>query len=165
MTYTYQAEGSASALADVPAGTWFDTNTQTSTQANHEYIMLINEVDFERHISLIDGTKFKVERAGLYNFQFSAQFNNTDGGGNAAAVEVYIKKNGTAVANSGGKISITTNNREAIASWNYFLQLGATDYIQLAWVTTNAGINLVANSLITPGPAIPSLIVTMHQVA
>lgn len=151
-------------LADTPNGTWFDTGNQVSTQANYEYIMQVSTVDFERYITLEDNTKFRVQRAGLYDLQFSAQFDNTDGGGNSAAAVVYIKKNGTAVPDSSGKVSLTTNSREHIIGWNYFLQLSANDYVELAWVTNTAGINLVSNTTISPAPSIPSLIVTMTQV-
>lgn len=148
----------------MPVGSWYSTQSQNSTATNTEYIMTVNNTDFARDIVVVDNSKFTVSQAGIYNLQFSVQIYNSDGGGNAAAMEIWIKKNGTVIPQTGGRLSVTPNHPYAIASWNYFLQAAVNDYFQLAWDTNTAGINLITNSAIVPGSDIPSVIVTMNQV-
>lgn len=126
--------------------------------------MTVNNQTFARDIVVLDGSKFTVSNSGLYNIQFSAQFYNSDGGGNSAAAEVWLKKNGTTVPHTGTRMSIRPNHPYVVASWNYFIDLAVNDYVQLAWDTNTAGINIVVNTAIAPGSDVPSVIVTMNQV-
>jgi hypothetical protein len=151
-------------LAEVPNGAWYSTQDQNSTATNTEYIMTVDNTTFERGIRVVDGSKFIVDNAGLYNLQFSAQFFNNNGGGGTAAVEIWLKKNGTTVAQTGTRLSATPNHPYVVAAWNLYVALAVSDYVQLAWDTNTADINLKKNTAITPGSEIPSLIVTMTQV-
>lgn len=149
---------------DIPCGSWYSTQAQNSLATNTEYIVTVNNETFSRHIQVVDGSKFKVRRAGLYNFQFSAQVYNSDGGGNSAGMEIWLKKNGTTEPYTGTRLSVTPNHPYVVASWNFFIALGVDEYVQLAWDTNTIGINLVNNTVIAPGSEIPSVIITMHQV-
>jgi hypothetical protein len=162
MSLAYKPE--IGSLSDVPNGAWYSDQTQTSTQALVEYIMTLNNTDFERGIQLQDSTKLRVSGTGLYNLMFSAQFYNSDGGGSSAAAEIWLKKNGTAIPHTGGKVSVTPNNPYTLPAWNYYIELVNNDYVQLAWTVTHAGINIQNNTSIGPGPSVPSLIVTLTQV-
>lgn len=148
----------------MPVGSWYSTQDQESTATNTEYIMTVNNTIFARDIVVVDNSKFKVSQAGIYNLQFSAQVYNSDGGGGSAAMEIWLKKNGTAVPETGTRLSVTPNHPYVVASWNFFVEMAVDDYLQLAWDTNTAGINLKKNTTITPGSDIPSVIVTMNQV-
>ena len=167
MSYTYNTDMAdvRLLLSSIPAGSWYSTQSQNSTDDLVEYIMTVNNTDFERDIAVVDGSKFTVEYAGLYNLQFSAQIFNSDGGGNSAAIEIWLKKNGTTIPATGGKVSVTANHPHAIVAWNYFVPLAVGDYLQLAWTTNVIGINIIQNTSLGPGASVPSLIVTMSQVA
>lgn len=151
-------------VSETPCGSWYSTDAFNSTATNTEYILSVNNTVFARDIVVVDGSKFTVSNSGLYNLQFSAQVYNSDGGGNSAAIEIWLKKNGTTVPHTGTRVSATANHPYVVASWNFFADMAVGDYLQLAWDTNTAGINIVANTAIAPGSDIPSLIVTMNQV-
>lgn len=146
-------------------GSWFSTVDQT-TSVNTETIMTVNNTDFSEGIKVVNNSRFTVEESGTYNLQFSAQFHHRTGGGGGSGNNAYIwlKKNGTSVANSSTSLNIGSGNYDA-AAWNFFVALEAGEYVQLAWSTTTTNIVLEANGAIAPSPAIPSLIVTMNQIA
>lgn len=150
-------------MGDVPAGSWWSDETQAPLVANTPIVLSMNNTDFERHISLIDGTGIQVIRAGLYNFQWSGQIYNSDGGGTTAHAEVWVRVNGVDIPGSTGRISVTTNNRYALPAWNYFLPLGANDTVELMYQNSNVGIDVVELPAMSPTAA--SLIVTIVQVA
>lgn len=162
MPITYKP--TIAALADTPCGSWYSTDTFNSLATNTEYILTVNNQDFARDIVVVDGSKFTVANAGLYNLQFSAQIYNSNGGGGSAAMELWLKKNGTTVPQTGGRVSATPNHPYVVVAWNYYIALAVNDYLQLAWDTNTIGINIIPNTAIAPGSDIPSLIVTMNQV-
>lgn len=146
-------------------GSWFSTVDQTAS-VNTEKIMTVNNTDFSEGISVVDSSKFTVEETGIYNLQFSAQLHHRTGGGGGSGNNAYIwlKKNGTSVTNSSTSLNIGSGNY-AVAAWNFFVKLEHDEYVQLAWSTTTTNIALEANGAASPSPAIPSLIVTMNQIA
>ena len=162
MSYAYNQ--TLGAITDTPCGSWYSTSTFTTTATNTEYILTVNNTTFSRDIVVVNGSKFTVSNSGLYNLQFSAQIYNSNGGGGSAACEVWLKKNGSAVPQSGGRLSSTPNHPYVLASWNYFIELAVGDYLELAFDTNTAGINIIPNTAINPGSDIPSLIVTMNRV-
>ncbi len=165
MPLTYRPDGLGYGnLSYVPCGSWYSTADQNSLATNTEYIMTVNNTVFARDIVVVDGSKFTVSNTGLYNLQFSAQVYNSDGGGGSAAMEIWLKKNGTTVPQTGTRLSVTPNHPYVVASWNFYIELAVGDYVQLAWDTNTIGINLVKNTVIAPGSDIPSVIVTMNQV-
>jgi len=162
--------GEFSAQKDVQGvfayGSWFSTSDQTVTAIDTEKIMTVNTTDLSEGISVVDGSKFTVEENGTYNLQFSAQLHHRTGGGGGSGSNAYIwlKKNGAPVTNSSTSINIGSGNY-AVAAWNFFVTLKHDEYVQLAWSTTTTNIALEANGASSPSPAIPSLIVTMNQIA
>ena len=166
MPYQYDGRISGQTLMyDVPAGSWYSTETQTTPDALTETIVSYDQTEFERDIELVDTTKIKVRYAGLYNVQFSIQLYNTGGGGSSAAVELWLKKNGVAVDWTGTRVSVTSNSPYKVASWNYFVEMAVEDYVELAWEATGSNIQVDATTPLNGGPNIPSVIVTVNQVA
>ena len=125
-------------------------------------------------VSGSDKTRVYVTNAGVYNFQFSAQFRNTDTS-DEQHVAVWVRKNNISSANdivdSNSFISVSKakggNPGETIAAWNFFLQLAAGDFIQLLWHAETA--NKITLETIPAGvspthPRTPSLILTANRV-
>lgn len=150
-------------ISETPCGSWYSTQDQFPTNADTPQAMTVNNQVFARDIVVVDGSKFTVSNTGLYNVQFSAQMYNSDGGGNSAHSHIWLSKNGTAVADTASRISITPNHPYAIPAWNFYIALAVGDYVQLEFEVNTVGIGLeyeAANA--TPG--IPSVIVTINQV-
>jgi hypothetical protein len=102
-----------------------------------------------------------VPSAGIYNFQFSAQLDNTSGG--AHLVYIWARVNGTNIANSAGQVRLNGNNDEIVASWNYLLNLNANDYFELMYEVEDTSVIILATGATSPHPAIPSVILTVSN--
>lgn len=141
-------------------GSFYDTTDQTAAAINTAYAMTFNTTDLSQGVYLGTPTsRVYVDRPNVYNVQFSAQVINTSGGANRAWI--WLRKNGTDVPESSGAVRIQGNNTEAIAAWNYILQMNAGDYIELMWEVDDLGVSLHADPATAIHPAIPSIILTV----
>lgn len=150
----------------------YDTTIQPSSPpatAANEQIMTFNTVDSSLGISIVSGSRITVLRGGVYNLQFSAQFDKTDSGQDS--FEVWLKKNGQALDWSNTTVDANNNNAKVVAAWNFVLQLVVGDYLELAWWSADVNMRLFAQAAqaAVPGvsparPAIPSVILTMTGV-
>jgi hypothetical protein len=157
-------------------GSFYDTGSKTATSATAIYSMSLSTTDISNgvFVSGSDKTRIYVTNAGVYNFQFSAQFRNTDTS-DEQHVAVWVRKNNISSANdivdSNSFVSVSKakggNPGETIAAWNFFLQLAAGDFIQLLWHAETA--NVITLETIPAGvspthPRTPSLILTANRV-
>lgn len=142
-------------------GNFYDTTNQNNSAGNINY-MALNTTVSNNHIVINNGTEITAEFDGIYNIQFSAQFLKTGGG--SSNMEIWLEKNGTAVPYSGTGITMSGNNDKYVAAWNFIEELDAGEYVKLAWWSSDAGIDIIAPASEGPGPAVPSVIVTVTQV-
>jgi len=126
-----------------PYGAFQSGVDQTAT-ANTATIMTFNVTDYSNDVSMVSSSKITVVNSGVYNLQWSGQFENADTQLHDASV--WIRVNGTDVVGSNGLISVPNKhggvNGHTIAAWNYFVQLNAGDYVQLMWSTDDAQVSL-----------------------
>ena len=151
-------------IGNIPSGSFYDNTTQTAT-ANTPTAMLISQTGFLNDISLSGTTGMQVNNAGYYNVQFSAQVYRTSGG-TSQHVDIWLRVNGTDVANSNTRINVNNNSVYHVAAWNWFLYLAASDTVEIMWATTAATIELRAEvaNLIIPHPETPSVIATINRI-
>jgi hypothetical protein len=150
---------------------WSDASQNNVGGFTGGNIMTLNNTDPSSNgVSIVSNSRITVANPGVYNIQFSAQVAKTDTG--TDYINIWFSKNGTAVADSNSQIRSVGDNDAFIPSWNYMLSLNASDYIQIYWQSIDVNMRLVAQgtqSLIGPPPytipAIPSVIVTVQQVA
>lgn len=114
-------------------------------------------------------TKITVDKAGIYNFQFSLQFVNANA--NDYATSVWFRKNGTDIANSNSEFSIpgkhgSTDGR-LIAALNFFFELAAGDYVELMWSAESSDISIqhLGTQSNPTRPATPSVVMTVTRVS
>ena len=151
----------------VPYGAFSSDQDQTAV-ANTATLMTLNTTDFANGVS-ISSSKITVATAGVYNLQFSVQFQNTD----TAFQDVYIwlKQTGVDIPGSTGFISIP--NRHAgtdghqIVGWNYFLNMAANDYVEIYWSVPNVAVTIqhLAASGTPTKPSTQSVVATMSFVS
>lgn len=142
----------------LPYGAFSSSLTQTAT-ANTATLMTLNTTDFASGVS-INSSKITVANPGIYNLQFSAQFQNTD---NAIQdISIWLRQNGTDIPGSTGFVSIPARKsaspgQEAheIVGWNYYLSMTAGQYVEIYWSTTLATVTIQAYTAST-GPTRPS---------
>ena len=151
-------------VGNIPLGSFYDNTTQTAT-ANTPTAMLISQTVYLNNVALSGTTGMQVNDAGYYNVQFSAQIYRTSGG-TSQHVDIWLRVNGTDVANSNTRINVNNNSVYDVAAWNWFVSLDASDTVEIMWATTAATIELrseVAN-LIIPHPETPSVIATINRI-
>ena len=127
-----------------PYGAFQSGVDQTAT-ANTATIMTFNVTDYSNDVSVVSSSKITVVNSGIYNLQWSGQFENTDNASHD--VSVWIKVNGSNVLGSNSIVGMSPrysagNYFHTIAAWNYFVQLNAEDYVELWWSTDNAAVSL-----------------------
>ena len=144
-------------------GAFSDTTTQVAASINTAYAMTFNTTDSSNGVSIGSPTsRLVVANQGVYNIQFSAQFDETSGG--AANVYIWLRKNGTNVPNTASTIAIQGTAARLVAAWNFVIQLEATHYVELMWATDDTSVRILAASSTSVWPAIPSVIATVTQV-
>ena len=150
-------------------GAWQDTTTQTgSVSAGTPFTF--NTADVTDGVTLVSNSRLTVPINGVYNFQWSGQFQNVEN--TIENVIVWLRIDGVDVPGSAGSISIPSRKTatifaKTIIGWNYFLSLTAGQYVEIVWLPSVATITVPAlpASLVTPiHPSTASVIVTVNQV-
>jgi hypothetical protein len=146
-------------------GSFLHTASILLSVTSASYSASFNTTDFAYGVSISGSNqdKIKVANSGVYNIQFSAQFDKTNSSN--ATVYVWLRKNGTDIPISNTGLTLGGGaNDSAVAAWNFFVSASANDYYQLMFAAT--GNNTRVLYTIPPfGPAVPSLILTVNRVA
>jgi hypothetical protein len=151
-------------------GAFQDNTTQNAAAINTPYAMKFGITDLSNAVTIVsDGsnlTRITIANTGIYNIQFSAQFDRTNSG--TDVVDIWLRKNGVDVAGSGGKIVLTGSSTasQMIAAWNYVIDVTAGDYYQLMWSTPDTHVRILSEAAQTSPfahPIIPSTILTVTQ--
>lgn len=145
-------------------GSWYDTQTQIVTTVSTGEPVQVRQQDIVSGFTRTNNSRITATNAGIYNLAFSFQFHNEGGGGNGQTVEIWLTKNGQAVADSNTRIAVNTNSPYVVAAWNFFQQMNAGDYLEIYWATDNKNVVMKTNTGAMGGPAIPSAIITVNQI-
>jgi len=153
-----------------PYGAFSSDQDQTTT-ANTATLMTLNTTDFANEVS-ISSSKITVVNAGIYNLQFSAQFQNTDN--QIQNISIWLRQNGVDIPGSTGFVSIPARKSASageeaheIIGWNYYVEMQANDHIEIYWSTTLASVTIqyYAASTGPVRPATQSVVATLSFVS
>ena len=151
-------------------GAWQDNVTQTAAASNTGYAMIFRTVDLSNGVTVVTNgtnlTRITFANTGIYNLQFSSQFQNTSN--QLQDVSIWLRLNGNDVAGSTGYTSIPNSHGgvdgHSIVSWNYLLSVVAGDYYELVWSTTlHTAVTMQYYAAGSPPPATASVILTVTQ--
>ena len=151
-----------------PYGAFSSDQDQTAI-ANTATLMTLNTTDFANEVSIAT-SKITVANSGIYNLQFSVQLENSN---NAPQdVFIWLKQNGTDIVGSTGKIGMPARKNPSdpfhnIVGWNYYLEMDASDYVEIYWSTTSADVSIqfYAASASPTKPATQSVVATLSFVS
>ena len=118
-----------------------------------------------------DGTDgIHVEYPGIYNYQYSVQWANTDTQIHTAYI--WLRKNGVDVPGTASKFDITSSHGGVdgyvIAACNFYIDLAPSDTVELWAAVNNVGVYAEAYAAQTSPfamPAIPSVVATLTYVS
>lgn len=152
-----------------PYGAFSDFTDQTTT-VNTATLMELSVTDFSNEVSLAADSKITVASSGIYNLQFSTQFQNLD---NAPQdVFIWLKQNGVDIVGSTGLVGMPARKSAGvpyhdIKGWNYYLSMNAGDYLQIYWSTTNVDVTIqtYAASGTPDKPSTASVVATLSFVS
>ena len=154
-------------------GAFQDNLTQTAVASNVGYAMILRTVDIANGISVVTNgsnlTRITFANTGIYNLQFSSQFQNVDNAEHD--VTIWLRLNGTDVAGSSGFVQVPKrraagagNEGHVVVSWNYVLSVVAGQYYELMWSTTNhTNVTMQFYAAGNPPPSTASVILTVTQ--
>ena len=140
-----------------------------SPAANTATPMYINTTDFSNNVTIVDEYKLTATKSGLYNLQWSGQFNNTDTTEHDGSV--WLRINGVDVPGSTGFIAVVSSRGgtagHGIIGWNYYVQLTAGQNVQIWWSTTDEKLTLECYGPSTgpTRPATASVVATLSFVS
>ena len=150
-----------------PYGAFQSTVDQTAAAANTAYAMTLNTTDYANGVSVASSSRITVVDSGIWNLQWSGQFENPDSQDHDA--RVWLKINGTVVVGSTGFFAVPSKhgsvNGHALIGWNYFLSLNANDYVELWWETDSTQVSIQAYAAAGNYPSTASLIATLSFVS
>lgn len=166
---------------DNPYGAVSSSVDQEATANNTPTVFTFNAQDFSNGVAL-DGatgtTSLKVAQSGIYNYQYSIQFVNTNS--QAHTAWVWLRVNGADAAGTGSKFDVPSTHGSSdgylIAVCNFYLSLQANDIVELVWaadrvkITSSAqdGVYVEAYTATTSPfthPSIPSVVATLSFVS
>lgn len=125
-----------------------------------------------------DGTNgILVDQSGIYNYQFSVQFSNSDS--QAHTAWIWMRVNNTNVAGTGSQFSVPSKhgstNGHLIAAANFYVELQAGDFVKMFAAVDVPYVPAVSQGVFmeaypaqtTPFvmPAIPSVVATLSFVS
>ena len=154
-------------------GAWQDDLIQTAAASNTGYAMIYRVTDITPSgISIVnngsgDPTRITFANTGIYNIQFSSQFQNL--ANSPQDVTIWLRKNGTDVTGSSGVVGMEARKNpgdpyHTIVGWNYVLSVVAGEYYELVWSTTDhTNVEMCSYAAGSPPPSAASVILTVTQ--
>ena len=169
---------SAATIVAARYGQYFSYVSQSAVTNNIGKAMAFETLDLSNGVTVVtDGTaltKITFGYTGIYNLQFSTQFQNA---ANAQHdIYIWLRKNGTTsaadVTGSTGLISIPArksagagNEGHVIIGWNFLLDIVAGDYYQIVWATSDvANITIQHYTSTVNHPSTASTIFTATEI-
>ncbi len=158
-----------SATTFFPYGAFQDTTDQSAASTTSAYAVTYNTTDYSLGVSVTNSSRIKVDYSGLYNLQFSIQFDNSDT--QIQDVSVWLRKNGTDIAGSNSDFSVPNShggtNGRLIAALNFFVALQKNDYIEIMWSTTSTLVTIqhIGTRSSPTRPSTPSVIATLQYLS
>lgn len=162
-----------------PIGGQYINNTYAAIQRTTDKTFTANtatQITFDQNDYLNgtanDGTDgIEVTYSGIYNYQFSVQFANTDNNIIHSAW-IWLRKNGADIEGTGSKFDVPGKhsgvNGALIAACNFYVQLAAGDTIEMWAAVDDTTVFMDAVAAQTSPfamPAVPSVVATLSFVS
>jgi hypothetical protein len=147
-------------------GNFYSTQSQSNPVGNVSRSVYVETDAGSVGVSVVSQSRITVQNTGVYNLQFSTQFEKTNNGVDIAYV--WFKKNGVNIPDSATSLDITKQaggGGRAVAAWNVVIPLSASNYVEIVWQAADTTIQIAYDVASGNVPAIPSTIATLTQIA
>ena len=153
-----------------PYGSFQNNVTITLGAANTPTLVPMLVTGYANGMYAVAGDGIHVQQAGLYNYQFSIQFRNTDTQIHDAFV--WLRKNGTDVADTMSAFSVTNKHGGVdgymIGSANFYIDLKDGDYVEMWWAASSTQVDMYSLPAISSPyvrPLSPAVVATLSFVS
>ena len=148
-------------------GQFYSTQDQTAAANTATAVTFNNSDAMNTGITVASGSQITFAAAGDYDVCFSLQFLN--GVNTDHEVTVWLRLNGTDVANSATRIAVPPSGVGGTGFFTFrtFLRVTAGQYIEVYWATEDAAVSLSYEAAqVSPfaRPAIPSAVLTANRI-
>jgi hypothetical protein len=152
-------------LINNPNGLFFSTVDQTLAAVDTGYPITFNVTYLNNNVALQTASTSKIEVAvgGVYNFQLSAQLKSTNA--SAKDVQIWIKRNNVTIGYSAHKYTVEGSDNHMNVSWNFNIDLAASEYIEMQWGADDTAITLESIPASAPYPAAASVVMAVNFIA
>jgi hypothetical protein len=144
--------------------------TDKTFAVNTATLITFDETDFLNDCRNDTTNGLYVNNAGIYNYQFSVQWRNTDSQDHDAWI--WLRQNGADIAGTGSQVTVPSKHGSVdghlIVAANFFVQLDADDYVEMWAAVDNIAVSMEqypAQTTPFPRPAIPSAVATLSFVS
>jgi hypothetical protein len=151
-------------------GSFYSSVTQQASQPNVAQAVVFENTTLSEGVTVEQDdnnyfSKIVVANPGVYDIQFSGQIHHLGGGGVGEIFTMWFRKNGTDIPHS-RTIWHVPNGKYGVPTLNFFVTAeNPGDYFQLVGYPDNTQIVLEATPNGDGVPAVPSMIMTVNQVA
>lgn len=122
-------------------------------------------LDIADGISMVNDTQITFAYDGIYNIQFSFQFQNADV--HEQDVTVWLRKNGVDVPGSAGFVAVVSSHGggpgHVVIGWNYLANVVGGDYYEFIWSATDTNVAMQFYAAGNPPPSTASARVTVFK--
>jgi hypothetical protein len=160
----------------LPYNQFSSDQDQTAASVANAYAVTLNTNEFPNGISIVSNSRITFAKEGIYNVAYSIQFKNTDN--SAHDVDIWLRKNGTDIANSNSRFSLPARKSSGdpshlIAVTPIMVDITADNqYVEIMWRVSNTAVSIehfpavAASPGVTPAiPATPAAIVGITHVS
>jgi len=153
-----------------PYGAFQNNADVVLAAANTATLVPIPVTDYANGMSYSAGSGILVAVDGLYNYQFSIQFANTDTAIHPAVV--WLRKNSADILGTASKFDVPSKHGSSdgylIGACNFYVDLVAGDTVELWWASASTATYMEAYPVQTTPyahPSIPSVVATLTFVS
>ena len=164
------AEDTGGALVKFPYGAFSSTTNNTVSAANTPTRIVFNKEEAVNGMYAVVGDGLHVSQSGIYNVQFSIQFENADTATHEATV--WLRQNKVDVPRSASELAVPSKhgsvNGYGVLAANFFITVAAGDSIEMWWATDSTQLIMEAYTASTSPfarPAVPSVVATITFVS
>ena len=143
-------------------GEFSKTTDQTPAAINTAYTLTFDGTEIANGVSIGSPTsRIVVSQSGLYQIAATVQISS----GNSSSKNIYLwlRKNGSDVANSSRIVTIDINNGYVPVTLLEELSLAANDYIEIAFASTDTAVTIDSVAATAFCPASPAVVLSVTQ--
>lgn len=157
-------DNSGGAYLDFPNALFFDTADQTIAVADTAYPVRFNQTYLGNGIQLENsGTEIHVDRAGIYNFQFSGQLTSTNA--SSKTIYLWLKRSGTNITYSTHLYTLSGSGTHLSINWNFNIDVAENQNLQIMWAASATTVQLDAVAPTAPHPGSSSAVLAINYIS